>query len=280
MSDAWLAGPVTSTAYGWCIERRDGVTLGFTSHDRDIEVGRLLYRASPGMQPTSITHSLGIETDGLEIGGAIDHEGITTKDLKSGRWDKARISIFLFDWMDAQAGTRILAEGELGEISYSDLGFQADLRGLTAQLDAPVVPQTSPGCRVSFCAAACGLNARRFQHLARFVSLNNDVLHYSWVADNQSPPRLPKGAFTYGRLSWLEGKNCGLTNSILDSQQGNITLADTPKFVPEPGSLISLFQGCDKTIATCANRFANAVNFRGEPNLPGNDILTRYPGAG
>ena len=40
-----------------------------------------------------------------------------------------------------------------------------------------------------------------------------------------------------------------------------------------------LTQGCNKNFATCRDRFANAVNFRGEPYLPGNDLLTRYPGA-
>ncbi|MBN8804942.1 MAG: phage BR0599 family protein, partial [Sphingopyxis terrae] len=30
--------------------------------------------------------------------------------------------------------------------------------------------------------------------------------------------------------------------------------------------------------ATGRSRFSNAVNFRGEAHLPGNDLLTRYPG--
>nr|WP_258893257.1 phage BR0599 family protein [Sphingomonas sp. SUN019] len=38
-------------------------------------------------------------------------------------------------------------------------------------------------------------------------------------------------------------------------------------------------EGCDKSVATCAGRFANVANFRGEPYLPGIDLLTRYPGA-
>jgi hypothetical protein len=41
----------------------------------------------------------------------------------------------------------------------------------------------------------------------------------------------------------------------------------------------SSIEGCDKQMATCSARFANAVNFRGEPYLPGMDLLTRYPGA-
>jgi hypothetical protein len=40
-----------------------------------------------------------------------------------------------------------------------------------------------------------------------------------------------------------------------------------------------LFEGCDKQLATCAMRFENALKFRGEPFLPGNDVLTRFPGA-
>ena len=34
---------------------------------------------------------------------------------------------------------------------------------------------------------------------------------------------------------------------------------------------------CDHRLDTCATRFANAVNFQGEPFLPGNDQIYRYP---
>jgi uncharacterized phage protein (TIGR02218 family) len=47
----------------------------------------------------------------------------------------------------------------------------------------------------------------------------------------------------------------------------------------EVGARIELREGCDKRFETCRDRFANATNFRGEPHLPGNDLLTRYPGA-
>ena len=44
-----------------------------------------------------------------------------------------------------------------------------------------------------------------------------------------------------------------------------------------PGTRALLREGCDHTLATCAARFGNAVNFQGEPFLPGNDLLARYP---
>jgi uncharacterized phage protein (TIGR02218 family) len=35
--------------------------------------------------------------------------------------------------------------------------------------------------------------------------------------------------------------------------------------------------GCDKRFSTCRARFANAVNFRGFPHIPGNDFVIGYP---
>jgi hypothetical protein len=34
---------------------------------------------------------------------------------------------------------------------------------------------------------------------------------------------------------------------------------------------------CDKRYATCKNRFANSVNFRGFPDIPGEDYVSLYP---
>ena len=38
-------------------------------------------------------------------------------------------------------------------------------------------------------------------------------------------------------------------------------------------------QGCDRQLATCRDRFANMINFRGFPHVPGADFLLRYPKA-
>ncbi len=51
---AWLTGELTTIALCWRIERRDGVTIGLTGHDRDLEVDGLVYRAAPGMTPSAV----------------------------------------------------------------------------------------------------------------------------------------------------------------------------------------------------------------------------------
>lgn len=39
-------------------------------------------------------------------------------------------------------------------------------------------------------------------------------------------------------------------------------------------------QTCDKRFATCRDLFGNAANFRGFPEVPGDDFLAAHPGAG
>jgi uncharacterized phage protein (TIGR02218 family) len=273
MSDTWLAGPLTSVAYGWRLERRDGVTLGFTSHDQDVVVDGLLLRASPGMMPSSITESMGLDVDGLDVRGALTADAIRADELQAGRWDGTRLSIFLFDWAEPAAGQRMLAIGELGAISLSGDSFEAEFKGPAAKLDRAVAPYTSPSCRAEFCSAACGLNAARFSRVALVASVANGAVTLAAA----SPMAID--AFAFGKLRWLDGQNCGLWSEVISNDATKLTLINAPPFPVTANSRVILFEGCDKTIATCATRFANAINFRGEPYLPGNDLLTRYPGA-
>jgi uncharacterized phage protein (TIGR02218 family) len=273
MSDLWLAGPLTSVAYGWRLERRDGVTLGFTSHDRDVEVDGLLLRASPGIMPSSISETLGLDIDGLDVRGALTADAIRADDLHAGRWDGSRLSIFLFDWSEPAAGLRTLAVGELGSVSHSGERFEAEFKGPAAKLDRPVAPFTSPGCRAQFCDAACGLNAERFRHEVEVAFTSGSALTVS------APLSGTPGNFAFGTLRWLDSENCGLRSEILSSTGNTIQLLASPFFAVTTGARIELIEGCDKTISTCTSRFDNAINFRGEPYLPGNDLLTRYPGA-
>ncbi len=64
----------------------------------------------------------------------------------------------------------------------------------------------------------------------------------------------------------------------MDAGNGWVRLREPPPLAVRAGEAIELREGCDKRLATCRDRFANVVNFRGEPFLPGNDLLTRYPG--
>jgi uncharacterized phage protein (TIGR02218 family) len=90
---------------------------------------------------------------------------------------------------------------------------------------------------------------------------------------------LDGGPYAGGRLRWLGGARCGLRDGIAQGEAGVLLLDEPPDERIAPGTRVLIEEGCDKRIATCSTRFGNALNFQGEPYLPGNDLLTRYPGA-
>ena len=85
--------------------------------------------------------------------------------------------------------------------------------------------------------------------------------------------------YGFGQLRWMDGKKCGLSQTIARGEGDRLWLVDDQVGVVQAGDRALLTAGCDKNFSTCRDRFDNSTNFRGEPHLPGNDLLTRYPGA-
>ncbi|KAA0072514.1 hypothetical protein CIW50_24715 [Tardiphaga sp. P9-11] len=46
------------------------------------------------------------------------------------------------------------------------------------------------------------------------------------------------------------------------------------------GDAFTVTADCDKMLATCRDRFGNVDNFRGFPDIPGNDFVMSYPTPG
>ncbi|NJC32829.1 putative phage protein (TIGR02218 family) [Sphingomonas jejuensis] len=269
---SWLAERLTALAFLWRIERRDGVTIGFTSHDRDIVADGLLYRASPGMVPSAITRSDSLEPGGMEVSGALNAAAISEEDLAAGRFDGAAVTVSACDWTNPADAVR-LCRGEIGSVAREGGGFTAELRGPAAILDRAVVEQTSPECRATLGDRRCRVDMAARRRLARVIDMDGDGM----LTVDRTEPR--DDAYGWGRLRWLDGDSAGRSGAIRRSAGATITLAIPPARVPAAGALVELIEGCDRQIDSCITRFGNAANFRGEPHLPGNDLLTRYPGS-
>lgn len=267
----FLTRELTTAALCWRLERLDGVALGFTTHDRELAIGGLVYRAAPGMLPSEISLTDGFDLDTLDVEGALTSDAITAADLKAGRWDGAALSVFMVDW-EAPGETLPLARGELGEVSILGDAFEAELKGPTATLDRPAIEQTSPECRARLRDKRCRIDLAgrtRIAPIAAVVSENEIEVDAS----------APDDTWRYGQLRWLTGANSGLASPIMGSTGTFVTLREPPAIAAAAGDLVELIEGCDKRLATCIGRFGNAANFRGEPHLPGMDLLTRYPSA-
>lgn len=82
-----------------------------------------------------------------------------------------------------------------------------------------------------------------------------------------------------GFVQWVSGDNRGRSMEIKDwTLSGKIVQLYLPMAKTiKVGDVFRIAPGCDKTRATCRDRFANMINFRGEPDLPGQDQMMDYP---
>jgi uncharacterized phage protein (TIGR02218 family) len=263
-------GELTSLALCWKLERLDGAGLALTSHDAPVTSDGVLHESSPGMSPAAVTRSLGLEPQSAEASGALSSAALAEKDLALGRWNGAQVRMTVVDWLDAESAPIQLIAGEIGSVSIDGEAFSVELRGAAAVLEGSVCPATSAECRAEFGDKRCRVDMAGRSIVAHVVTSDAGALTLDIEVDER---------FVLGRLRYLSGANCGLDSVILSASGHVVELREIPRAAVENGCRVELREGCDKRFETCVSRFANAANFRGEPHLPGNDLLTRYPGA-
>lgn len=263
----WLENAQTRIAMCWRIERRDGIALGLTGHDRDLFIDGIVYRSAPGMVPSAVTRGASLDAESMDVTGALHDDAITEADLLAGRWDGARVTLFATDWSDtAQQVT--LGDGWIGAVDVVGTQITAELKNIAAALERPVVEETSPECRAQLGDKRCRASMATRRKYAEVLTVEGNVLTLDQAESSANQ-------YGNGSLCWLDGANSGMEAMIAKSNGAQIILRRPPHHAE--GGRVLMTEGCDKSIATCATRFSNAVNFRGEPYLPGSDLLTYYP---
>lgn len=266
-----MSGELTSLAICWRLERRDGAGLGLTSHDRPLIVDGVHYEPSPGMIPAAVRSELGLEPRSSEVAGSLTSAAISDADVAAaGRWDGAALKLFAVDWEQPEADGLALLEGELGQVTTRDGALEAELLGAATKLEGPICPSTSPECRAELGDPRCRVDMAGRRVRARVIGVSGHVVTVDQPVDER---------FRFGEMRFLAGPANGQRRRILAVEGQQLHLRSAPFAAVVAGTPVELVEGCDKRLATCSARFGNAGNFRGEPHLPGNDLLTRYPGA-
>jgi uncharacterized phage protein (TIGR02218 family) len=213
----------------------------------------------------------GLEADTMEMSGVLSAAGLTGAELSAGRYDDARLWLFLVDWEQPEAGTLLLARGTLGNVTQRDQAFTVELRGPAEALEQPVLELTSPECRAMLGDRRCRIDLKLLSRETRIVAMTDDTVTVAAAA-------MGADRYGYGRLRVLDGPAAGLEAAIAASAGLVMTLRQPLTVMPAVGDRVMIREGCDKRFATCRARFGNGDNFRGEPHLPGTDLLTRYGG--
>ncbi|MEJ8631220.1 DUF2163 domain-containing protein [Sphingomonas sp. I4] len=266
-----IADTLTTWVLCWRIERRDGVTIGLTGHDHDLWIDGLRYRAAPGLTPSAILRGDALDPDLMEASGALTSAAIGERDLLGGRWDGASVAAIAVDWSGEGAPVP-LGQGTIGAVQLGEGGFSAELRGVGALLDRPVAEETSPDCRAMLGDRRCRVAMAGRRRFARVTAWDGEV---GLTLDTIEPV-----ANAYGQGADLVRRRQCRAGGRGGAIGGHAAMAVRRARLPRrAGCADRTGRGCDKRLETCLSRFANVVNFRGEPFLPGIDLLTRYPGA-
>ena len=274
---AHLAGGVATLCRAWGVWRRDGVVLGFTDHDRDLNFEGIVFRAGTGMTARALMQTTGFAVDNSEAVGALSSSAVTEADLLAGRYDAAEVRCWLVNWSDV--GQRLLQfRGTVGEIVRSGGAFRAELRGLTEVLNQPQGRVYQRDCAAILGDAQCrfDLNRAGFSvELAVGTQSEGRVFAFGGLTG------FAAGWFEKGRVRLLDGDARGVMGLIkadrIEDGQRVIELWDRIGPPVAAGDRIRLEAGCDRQAATCQSKFNNFQNFRGFPHIPGEDWLLSYP---
>jgi len=271
---AHLAGGVTTLCRCWSLRRPDGLALGFTDHDRDLAVAGLVHAARTGLEAAEAGAELGFAVSGGDVAGALSSLGLTEADIAGGLYDGAAVETWLVDW--AHPETRLLLDvATIGEVRRDGDAFVAELRGLAHRLGAERGRTYRATCGADLGDARCRVDRAAWTTAGRVTSVPEPATLAATLAGS-----FADGLFTGGRLTWMAGANAGLAADVRLQLGSLIELWTLPPRPVAVGDGFSLTAGCDKRLATCRDRFANAVNFQGFPHMPGNDAVMRaVPGS-
>ena len=123
--------------HAWVLTRADGVRLGFTDHDRDLEVEGVACRAASGWTVGAAQSEVGLGAGAASVAGGLDDEAISDADLEAGRFDGAVVELWRVDWARPDLRVRLWV-GTLASIRREGGSFVAELAGPMVALERVV----------------------------------------------------------------------------------------------------------------------------------------------
>jgi uncharacterized phage protein (TIGR02218 family) len=273
---AHLATGATTLAWCWRLTRKDGTNQGFTDHDRDLVFDGTTFEAAAGFTASEIRDGLGLSVDNLEVTSALSSAHLAEADLAAGLYDDAKVEIWRVNWA-APAERVLMRTGSLGEVRRAGTIFSAEVRGLAHYLNQPKGRLFQYTCDADLGDARCGvdLNAPGFKGTGaiagiasarRFTATGLVAFANGWFARGLV-------TFTSGAAS---GQRIEVKSHTLSGGVVTIELWQPARMPLVAGQTFTITAGCDKHLATCKAKFANAENFRGFPHMPGNDFVTSF----
>lgn len=283
---AMLAGDADPRVTMLRLDLADGTVLAITDHDRDLPFdlgdGVATYSASSGLAISDISLSVGFDADDFEVTGPVTEDGLTTLPaLLGGRFDDAVARLFQISWEDPEHGAIALMRGFVALAEVQGGRFKLTCHSEISKLQRPVGAVSGPYCRytfgvddgiASFCPAVP-------EELAATVAAVTDDRAFSVTYSGT----FANDYWNKGAVQFATGALAGTRKVEIDlftsggAGAGSLALFAPLVALPEVGDTLTIRQGCGHTRPDCVEILGDAVDFGGEPDMPGADLVLTYP---
>lgn len=269
-----LASGTTTLCHLTRITRKDGTILRFTDNDQDVIFAGNTYTSNDSVLISGITSSTnnGIQSTNCDV--IFTATGIADEDVVRGLYDNAKVDFSIVDYTNTALGEILLMRGIISVFDVTDKGRGTfEIRGLLTRGNARVGEYYSAECRADLGDSRCGVSLAAFQDTGVVHLVEKATQFQVDFAGNPA-----NGFYALGVITFNTGNNAGrsmevLGQSSVDATYDRIILPLAFPYDPEVGDTFTITAGCDHRVTTCKTKFSNLLNFRGEPFVPGQDIL-------
>jgi uncharacterized phage protein (TIGR02218 family) len=261
------------TAFGLKFTRLDGDVFAFTSHDKDLTISAVDYKARPGAGISTLASKTGFTVDNAEASTLIDDDAITENDVFAGLWNGAAWELIRVNWSDLTMGVEILKTGKLGDVQIRDGRIVSKLRSMAQDEQVNIGLRTIPTCTLVFGSTRCGVDLAPITVSGTLTSVT------SRYAVRDSTRAEASDYFGNGILRMIDGANAGIERHIKTyAVNGTVTLWQALPYDAQIGDAYELVPGCRKRrTEDCSTKWSNGERFGGMPDLVGIDRLVRAP---
>lgn len=268
--EALMAGSQTAFLYSFLLS--NGTNRYFTDADIDISVDGITYYCGARIQRSALSLTIGLDTSNLDITILYNAGFVTKQDIKAGLYQGATFSISQVIVDNPSLGMMQFLSGLVGEANLKRIKVVHTLHSLSDLLNAKASRVTSPTCTWKLGDQTLGKCRKDISSFINSTTIYS-VEGLSTFEVNTSSFSPSSHVFNFGYVLFTSGLNSGFSAAIqLISPASGISGIQLWSNIPYEisiGDSIDIYPGCDKSFNTCNTDFGNAINFGGQPYVPG-----------
>lgn len=266
---------VTTMCWCWKVIPISGTPRYFTTCDRDVNFQQTNYKTLSSLTPSAVQTTIGQSSGSVEITGLLGNSDISLDDILTYQYDNAYTEIWRIDYNGIEI-PRMMFAGRIGDITVKDAEYTFEVKTLMQLLqDNSLTDECAANCRFKFGdAVTCQVD------LGPLTVTGSVTTLISQKVFSDSTRTEPDDYFDEGVLTWTSGNNNGRTCTVKIFQNSGGTFAVwlPPAKKIQLGDTYSLVPGCPHNPVGCKS-FNNYDRYGGQNDVPGTDVIQRYPNA-